>query len=205
MIKFIPKDSKELALYSEEEFKSLLGVKWLIQLEFLKPSFERKVYRKSQRALKRDFFALKQKWLGTYFAKEIQRGDHPDLLIAWCNERVGFGVFANEDIGKGAYIGQYAGVVRKRRPNDENGYCFQYNVGDDWESPFIIDAKEKGNYTRFINHSHKSNLEPVSVYLNGAMHIILITLQPIKKGEQLCYDYGPDYWVKRGQIPINLS
>lgn len=204
MIKFIPKDSKEIIIYSEGQFESLLGIKWLPQLEFLKDSYQSRVSRRTKKALRKDLFAVKQKWLGTFFSQEIQKGSHPDLLISWVSERIGYGVFANEDLGKGVYIGEYTGIVRKRKHGDENAYCFQYLVGDDWESPFIIDAKEKGNYTRFINHSHKSNLEPVSVYFNGAMHIILITLQPIKKGEQLCYDYGPDYWVKRNLIPVKL-
>jgi SET domain-containing protein len=177
----------------------------LSHLEFAKNSFRRRIYRRTQKALRRDLFAVKQKWLGTFFAKEIQSGAHPPVEVRWIDERIGYGVFAGSSLAKGAYVGEYTGVVRKRKKNDENGYCFQYNIGDDWNSPFIIDAKERGNYTRFINHDAQGNLEPVAVYLDGMMHIILIALRPIKKGEQLCYDYGDDYWTYRKRVPVPLT
>ncbi|HSX04045.1 MAG TPA: SET domain-containing protein [Rhabdochlamydiaceae bacterium] len=204
MIKFIPKDSKEILLYSEEQLEKAIGVKWLPQLEFLKNSFQKRVSRRCQKALRRDLFAIKQKWLGAFFSQEIQKGSHPDLIISWIGHTIGYGVIAGENLPKGAFVGEYTGVVRKRKRREENSYCFQYAIGDDWKTPFVIDAKEKGNYTRFINHTSKSNLEPISVYCAGAMHVILITLRQIAKGEQLCYDYGPDYWTKRNQTPLDL-
>ena len=72
---------------------------------------------------------------------------------------------------------------------------FEYLIG--WNSAYTIDAKHKGNITRFINHSYEPNLEPLGVFSRGVMHIILRTKKWIKKGQQITYDYGPQYWKKR--------
>lgn len=66
----------------------------------------------------------------------------------------------------------------------------------------MIDAQDSGNHTRFINHSFKPNLEPVSVYFHGLIHIIIYASKTIASGAQLCYDYGEDYWKKRGKPKI---
>ncbi|HSW86704.1 MAG TPA: SET domain-containing protein-lysine N-methyltransferase, partial [Rhabdochlamydiaceae bacterium] len=144
----------------------------------------------------------RQKWLGAFYAQEIQRGSIPDLTIAWINFDIGYGVIANCDLPKQAYIGEYTGIVRKRRyfSDKKNGYCFEYSIGETIKSPFIIDAKPKGNHTRFINHSDNPNLEPACVLSGGLMHIILFAIKPIPKGTQLSYDYGEDYWAKRQRI-----
>jgi SET domain-containing protein len=67
----------------------------------------------------------------------------------------------------------------------------------------VIDAQDFGNHTRFINHSFQGNLEPASVYCDGLMHVIFYANKTIPAGTQLCYDYGEDYWEKRGK-PANL-
>lgn len=180
-------------------------VKWLSSLQFAHPKIAEKIKKRSEKALKKGYFSLRQKWLGAYYSKEIRLGHHPHLIVQWIGAEIGYGVMAGESLAKGAFIGEYTGIVRRRTRKDrQNFYCFEYAVGDDWKSPFIIDAKDQGNYTRFINHSSSPNLEPVSVYLEGLMHLILIANRPIQKGEHLCYDYGEDYWRKRIFLPLPM-
>lgn len=196
MYKVILKGSEEITPYSEE----LMGANWLSALEFCNEKVAKHVRKQCEKALKKGWFDTRKKWLGVFYSKEIEKGEHPELIIKWIDERVGYGVFAHQDIRVGTFIGEYTGVVRKRSTDEENFYCFEYAIGDNWKSPFVIDAQGKGNYTRFINHSNTPNAEPVSVYLNGAMHVILIAQKPIRKGEQLCYHYGADYWSKRTHL-----
>lgn len=165
--------------------KEISSAAWRFALEFSDEKVAKRVRKQCEKALKKGWFDRRQKWLGIFHAKEIESGQHPDLIIKWIDAHIGYGVIANQDIPPGTFIGEYTGVVRKRTKDKENFYCFEYAIGDNWKSPFVIDAREKGNHTRFINHSNTPNAEPVSVYLNGAMHVILIALRPIRKGEQL--------------------
>lgn len=206
MYKVIYKESIEIVLNTQKELEEKMGIQWLHALEFQKASIEERIKRKSAKALKKGWLDTRQKWLGVYYSKEIKSGYHPDLLIKWLEPGIEYGVIANENLAKGTYIGEYTGVIRKRTRKDKNNfYSFEYAVGDGWESPYIIDAREKGNFTRFINHSQFPNLEPISVYFEDAMHVILIASKAIQKGEHLCYDYGADYWLKRTQPIIELS
>lgn len=151
----------------------------------------------SQKAVANDELSMRQKWLGTHFEREIREGFIPDVSIKWADEQMGFGVFANRPFAKGAYLGEYVGLVRSRsrRLDRKNDYCFEYAVGI--KSPWIIDAKNQGNHARFINHSDHPNIEPIAVFADGVMHIIFIALKPIPVGEQLFYEYGPYFWKKR--------
>lgn len=172
---------------------------WLERLEFETPAVEKKVLKESAKAIRKRQITEKEKFLGINFHREIVSGYCLDLSVQWIDERIGYGVFAKGPIPSGSFIGEYLGVVRKRRGRKDrsNDYTFEYAIGEWIRNPFIIDAKEKGNITRLINHSKEPNLESVSVYADGKMHIILIAIKPIPKGAQLTYDYGATYWKKR--------
>ncbi len=151
-----------------------------------------------KRASEKGEITTKQKWLGIFHAKEIRDGFAIPHTIEKIDDEVGFGVFAKTEIAPFSYIGEYSGLVRKRARKDKsNDYCFSYFIGEGIETPFIIDAKEEGSFTRFINHSSKPNLTPLSVLAGGVMHLILVAASPISAGTQLVYDYGEEYWAKR--------
>ncbi len=171
---------------------------FLPNLTFPKSKVFDKVTKLCQKAQRKGEIERKQKWLGVLFADDIERGRHPELLIQWIDEQIGYGVYAETDLPPFTFIGEYTGTVRKRcRADKKNSYCFDYSIGEGKKSPFIIDAEKQGNITRFINHSNTPNLEPVSVLSNELMHVILLTRHWVKKGEQLTYDYGEEYWKKR--------
>ena len=51
-----------------------------------------------------------------------------DVSIRWIDSTYGYGLFAETDLVKGAYIGEYTGLVRQmyRLNPDHNAYCFHY-------------------------------------------------------------------------------
>ncbi len=141
-------------------------------------------------------FALK---LGEKYRKEIESGDSIESSVRSISETVGHGVFAEEFIQPGRYIGEYTGVVRENLRAyfaPLNNYCYEYPVPDRIGRNFVIDAT-KGNFTRFINHSYSPNIKPTYAFFDGFYHLIFLSLKKIKKGEQLFYDYGRNYWVIR--------
>jgi SET domain-containing protein len=175
-----------------------MQLNFLHNLAFSKTEVFDKIVKICAKAAKKEELERRQKWLGALFSDEIEKGSFPDVLIRWIDEKIGYGVFAERDLPPFSFIGEYTGEVRKRKRADKNNnYCFDYTVISSKKPPFIIDAEKKGNITRFINHSSDPNLEPISVYSGGIMHVILWTRRWVKKGEQLHYDYGPAYWKKR--------
>jgi len=137
--------------------------------------------------------------LGKQLIKKIEADTLPAVSIRWINERVGYGLFAEEDLEEGSYAGEYTGIVRKndrRHFEPLNNYCFEYPVPDEIGRSFVIDATQ-GNLTRFINHSFSPNLKPFHVFHDDFYHLIFLAVCPIKKGEQLSFDYGINYWYIR--------
>ncbi len=193
--------------FAGEEFcNSLFKIGYLCSIGFKDSKTQEKIEKRCAKALRKGWITSRQKWLGDYHAQGI-RGNIPlDLTIAWIDEEIGYGVWTNVDIPAQAYIGEYTGILRKRFfcGRWKNHYCFDYNIGEGRSSGYVIDAQDFGNYTRFINHSFEPNLEPVSTYCDGLIHVILYAPKFISAGTQLCYDYGEDYWKKRG-IPKQLE
>jgi len=53
-----------------------------------------------------------------------------------------------------------------------------------------IDAKYRGNKSRFINHSNKPNVYSDYKYCNGEIYIAFYALKDIPPGTELFFNYG---------------
>jgi uncharacterized protein len=100
----------------------------------------------------------------------------------------GLGLFAVKTIKRGAYIARYRGP---RLPNAEADrreargarYMFELN------SKYTIDGSPRSNVARYINHSCWPNATPI--IRDGK--IVIRALRTISPGEEITYDYGPEY------------
>ncbi len=152
---------------------------------------------------------------------ELQR----DLttLASWTNDRLvkklsieqstipgaGLGCFVKEDADFQAIIGIYTGTPCSSEHSGEYVASTQQNGG--------VDAKTVGNETRFINHRRNPEYSPespetISDWKNranialiglesptGSVIPIFLAMRKICSGEELFFDYGPDYpkpWEK---------
>ncbi|HSX04051.1 MAG TPA: SET domain-containing protein-lysine N-methyltransferase [Rhabdochlamydiaceae bacterium] len=135
---------------------------------------------------------------GKKYQSLIESSFTPKVSVRWVSEEVGYGLFAEEDLREGSYVGEYVGQIRK---NDEHGtfnhYLYSYPVLDFIGRNYVIDAT-CGNLLRFANHSFEFNLKKAYAYFPPFYHAIFITCRPIVKGEQLTYNYGKKYWYLRG-------
>ncbi len=180
------------------EFEKMVHVPFISALEFDQPSDRQKISKIIEKLHKKGELSREQLWLGSYFKKEINACYIPKLILRYIDPNLGWGVFADQDFKQGEFIAEYSGKLRKRKRKDrKNAYCFEYLLAPGVESPFIIDAQNQGGIARYINHSNDSNLTPTLATFDSLTHVILITNQPIRKGSQLCYDYGADYWSHR--------
>lgn len=98
----------------------------------------------------------------------------------------GFGLFAKVPIKKGECIIEYFGeVITAAEANRRGGrYLFETSANRH------IDGTTRDNVARYINHSCRPNCEPDTA--KGRVYISAI--KNIKPGEELCYDYGKEYW-----------
>lgn len=118
----------------------------------------------------------------------LQEATFPKVYVNPAGQR-GLGLFAGEVLEPETVIGKYVGEILTNAEydsRDDDSYGFQYGK-------CVIDSKREGNYTRFVNSSHKPNSEFIMVKSGGEQHLVLQSLQKIKKGQEITVDYGPSY------------
>ncbi len=190
------KKFRDISLSACEEY---LDFSYLSELEFASSKILMSIERKCEKRLRTKDNRQMNRWTRALYEKSMAKGDLLNsIAIAWVSSYVGLGVFARKEIPYLTYISEYTGVVRKRKRKDScNPYAFRYVTGPK-ETPFVIDASHKGNFTRFLNHSDEPNLTSRwMIAQDGITHIIFFANRFISKGEQLTYDYGPYYWRRR--------
>lgn len=181
------------------ELEKRIPFKFLSCISFETLEDQADILARGQAKYQNNLVALESLELGKKFIEKIETAYLPQVSVRWISDLVGYGLFSEEEIAAGSYVGEYTGIVRR---NDRryfeplNNYCYEYPVDDEIGRSFVIDATQ-GNLTRFINHSSCPNLRPVHVFYNGYYHLIFIALRLIQKGEQLSYDYGESYWYLR--------
>lgn len=119
-------------------------------------------------------------------------------------DKKGWGLRSLETLSSGTFVMEYVGEVltpedfRKRvkqysRDNHQH-YYFMALRSDE-----IIDATQKGNVSRFINHSCDPNCETQKWTVNGELRIGFFTRRPLRAGEELTFDYQFQRYGKEAQ------
>ena len=126
-----------------------------------------------------------------------------DKLYLMHVRRMGMGVFTDKIIMPNEYVAEYTGVVSRESLNTENPYLFTYKSkreGDLLDYKYLVDAREVGNISRFVNHSEDSNVSTFIMMGKDAWHIVFAASRKIYSGEQLFINYGSQYskhWEKK--------
>lgn len=107
--------------------------------------------------------------------------------------KAGLGLFATKDIPKGICMIEYFGreLSEEEQYTSRSKYLFEIN------SKITIDGGSRENTARYINHSCKPNSE---VEIKNKK-VYIFSRKKIKAGEELCYDYGKEYFnehIKKG-------
>src|SRR5437868_4864627 len=108
-VKWIGKEGKSHLISSERDFETHSGVKYLPHLIFIDEKTEHAVKKRVQRVLKKDQMTMQQKWLGEYYAKELDKGVGLDLTIRWIDDKMGWGLWTNREIPAQGFVGEYTG------------------------------------------------------------------------------------------------
>lgn len=120
------------------------------------------------------------------------------MSIRWIDNRVGHGVFAEDDLAEGGFVGIYGGEVRDRLLIGNKDYAWSYPAETLEGGKISLNACMKGNELRFINDGQDPNCYAKFVIgLDNLWHACYLAAKDIKKGDQLLVSYGPAYWDTR--------
>lgn len=113
---------------------------------------------------------------------------------------MGKGVFATCSIPSGAWIGEYLGaLVLSRLTAKTEGSLYLFDMGGDAKG-VMCDAAAVGSWTRFMNHHCRPNVQALDFVYARRRVTGSQTLRRIKKGEQLVFSYGDDYFPGNGLL-----
>jgi len=109
-----------------------------------------------------------------------------DFKLERRRSAAGLGLFAGEDIPKGACVIEYFGPYISNEEADRlaNKYLFAISTRR------TIDGSPRANEARYINHSCRPNCE-ADVHKG---RVFIFARRAIKAGEELAYNYGKDYF-----------
>lgn len=128
------------------------------------------------------------------------------ISIQLINPVVGYGVFAKEDIPPYSTLNHYTGLLMlDDEIHADHDSTFSFT---DFKT-FSIDAMKHGNWCRFMNHcaegESKNNAIPWEYYHEEGPRIVFTSgVRGIKKGEQILYSYGDEYWQEKEQKCLDL-
>ncbi|KAJ0394775.1 hypothetical protein P43SY_008889 [Pythium insidiosum] len=125
-----------------------------------------------------------------------QRLQHPERfprLEAFKTQHKGYGVRARDRIAQGTVIGEYVGEIidqkeltRRLNTVPRNELNFYYLA---LEPGVYIDARNKGSFTRFMNHSCEPNCKTEKWTVEGETRIAVLAVRDIAIHEELTFDY----------------
>ncbi|HDQ16886.1 MAG TPA: SET domain-containing protein [Candidatus Vogelbacteria bacterium] len=98
----------------------------------------------------------------------------------------GLGLFAQKEYKRGEKIIEYTGELISTDEANERGGKYLFEINSRW----TIDGKDRKNISRYINHSCQPNAEAV---ISGR-RVFIFARKKIKIGEEICYDYGREYY-----------
>lgn len=100
----------------------------------------------------------------------------------------GLGLFTTVAFKKGDLVTEYTGEKITTDEANKRGGQYLFELNDNW----VVDGKERHNVSRYINHSCRPNCYPE---INETEeHIYIYAKRGIKVGEELTYNYGPEFW-----------
>jgi uncharacterized protein len=98
----------------------------------------------------------------------------------------GLGLFTKVPMKKGDCIIEYMGEMLTADEANNRGGKYLFEIS----SRRTIDGTNRKNIARYVNHSCRPNCE-VDI-IKG--RVFIYAKRAVKEGEELCYDYGKEYW-----------
>ncbi|XP_008069424.1 histone-lysine N-methyltransferase SETD2 [Carlito syrichta] len=135
--------------------------------------------------------------------RRFQRKQHANVEVI-LTEKKGWGLRAAKDLPSNTFVLEYCGEVLDHKEfkarvkeyarNKNIHYYFMALKNDE-----IIDATQKGNCSRFMNHSCEPNCETQKWTVNGQLRVGFFTTKLVPSGSELTFDYQFQRYGKEAQ------
>lgn len=125
------------------------------------------------------------------FRRQVSAYGESITEIRTVPDKMGKGIFATCNIPAKVWIGEYLGKLvppQLKSEMEDNMYLFEF------DSTVTCDASLFGNWTRFMNHHCRPNVDAMELGYARRKVIGFRTARRIRKGEQLSIWYGEDYF-----------
>jgi len=162
-----------------------------------KPLFKRKLDKSPYYKANIDEF----RELDSRYGAQIDASYIAPVYIKKISDKVGYGLFAAKQIGKGDFIGEYTGVIGISEENTEVFDDGSYETDFSWDYPdetggtvLEINGRLEGNELRFVNHNRLNNLDVEHTLHKGQWLIFFVAKKDIAADDQLFVSYGDEYW-----------
>ncbi|TDH73947.1 hypothetical protein CCR75_002603 [Bremia lactucae] len=125
--------------------------------------------------------------------QRLQQPEQHPLLEPFKTENKGYGVRTRQFISQLSIVGEYVGEIidekelaRRLKSVPRHELNFYYLL----LAPGIyIDARTRGSFTRFVNHSCEPNCKTEKWTVKGETRIAVSAIQDIAPGDELTFDY----------------
>jgi len=119
-----------------------------------------------------------------------ERTGDEDLVLAYIDDSIGYGVFAGKDFTAGEFVVRYGGYLSLSDSIEDRDFVMDSGI-----EGIGLDAKKFRNLGGMINHSAHPNVESQCFFYGGAEQALITAIKDIKKGTQLLLDYDTTkYW-----------
>jgi len=127
----------------------------------------------------------------------LQQGQRAAVRVG-LSPIAGFGLFAGEDIDKGAMIGEYVGELiengeadKRAMINEECHRNYLFGINQIW----LIDGATYGNTLRYLNNASagRANCSAQIMYVLGNHRVAISATRRIRRHEELLFDYGEQF------------
>lgn len=126
----------------------------------------------------------------------FHRRKHPRFKPFFTADQRGWGLRVEENIKKGTFVTEYVGEIIDRDTLDTRLKDAQRQRSSEYymmdlTNDLIVDAKFKGNWSRFINSSCEPNCatQKWTDSSSGQTHVGIFAIVDIPKGTELTYNY----------------
>lgn len=125
-------------------------------------------------------------------------------------DQKGFGVRSTRTIEKGVFIMEYVGEIISMTEYQERAKTIykndKHSYGVKLEKGFVIDARNMGNISRYVNHACSPNCELEKWNVDGIPRLALFAKRRIQAGEELTYHYQfKEFGLSAQQCYCNTS
>ncbi|XP_035208553.1 uncharacterized protein LOC118183193 isoform X2 [Stegodyphus dumicola] len=135
----------------------------------------------------------------------VQRGLRIPLQLFRTLSR-GWGVRTLRKIPKGSFVCEYVGELITGHEAIQRGDDTYFFDLESETADYCLDGRFYGNIARFLNHSCEPNLIALKVFVEhqdlNFPRIAFFTLKEVQAYEELCFDYGIDFWIIKCQTVL---